>query len=138
MFNRLTKNWYRFHVLQLVAAGLAVFAVSAAAHAQTNAPQLAVTSSTSTVPYNVAPSNVPSNVGYSGIPGPSQVIGLPDGSGLDVIRHLRASQPLRAIAISGFGQDDDLRMSFAAGFERHLTKPINLHVLREAVDQLTA
>ena len=65
-------------------------------------------------------------------------IGLPDGSGLDVIRYLRARRPVRGIALSGFGQDEDLRMSLDAGFDRHLTKPVNFNVLREAIGQLTA
>ncbi len=49
------------------------------------------------------------------------------------MRHLRASQNIRAIALSGFGQDDDLRRSREAGFEQHLTKPINLKALRDAI-----
>ncbi|MDB5297603.1 MAG: Chemotaxis protein methyltransferase CheR [Phycisphaerales bacterium] len=63
-------------------------------------------------------------------------IGLPDGSGHDVMRHVRGRQNIRGIALSGFGQDDDLRRSQEAGFEQHLTKPINLQTLREAVAPL--
>jgi CheY-like chemotaxis protein len=60
-------------------------------------------------------------------------IGLPDGSGMDVMRHLRQSQTIRGIALSGYGLDDDLRRSAEAGFAQHLTKPINVHTLREIV-----
>jgi PAS domain S-box-containing protein len=60
-------------------------------------------------------------------------LGLPDGSGHDIMRHVRARQPIRGIALSGFGQDDDLRRSREAGFEQHLTKPVNLQTLREAI-----
>ena len=52
---------------------------------------------------------------------------------MSVSRNLRASQNIRAIALSGFGQDDDLRRSREAGFEQYLTKPINLQALRDAI-----
>src|SRR5437764_10249500 len=44
-------------------------------------------------------------------------IGLPDGSGLDLLRRLRqngdggAARPVKAIALSGFGMEEDLRKS---------------------------
>jgi PAS domain S-box-containing protein len=60
-------------------------------------------------------------------------IGLPDGSGMDVMRHLRQTQPIQGIALSGYGLEDDLRRSAEAGFAKHLTKPINVHTLREIV-----
>ena len=60
-------------------------------------------------------------------------IGLPDGSGIDVMRHLKARQGVRGIALSGFGQDEDMRRSREAGFETHLTKPVNLKALHEAI-----
>lgn len=61
-------------------------------------------------------------------------VGLPDGTGMDIIRHMLASgQKVRGIAISGFGQEDDLRRSRDAGFARHLTKPVNIQVLREVI-----
>lgn len=59
-------------------------------------------------------------------------IGLPDGSGMDVMSRLR-SRNIRGIALSGFGQEDDVRRSREAGFADHITKPINFHALREAV-----
>ncbi|MBC8105513.1 MAG: MEKHLA domain-containing protein [Anaerolineae bacterium] len=60
-------------------------------------------------------------------------IGLPDGSGLDVMRHMKQHQQVRGIALSGFGQDDDLRRSREAGFETHLIKPVNLQALQEVI-----
>ena len=63
-------------------------------------------------------------------------IGLPDGSGLELIRQLNAHRPVTGIALSGFGMEDDVRKSKEAGFYEHLTKPVNfqrLHALiREA------
>ncbi len=61
-------------------------------------------------------------------------IGLPDGSGTDVMRHLRARK-IRGIALSGFGQDEDVQRSRDAGFETHITKPVNFQTLRETVSR---
>ncbi|MCA1685187.1 MAG: response regulator, partial [Planctomycetia bacterium] len=36
-------------------------------------------------------------------------LGLPDGSGLDVMRHLLTRGPVKGIAVSGFGREDDVR-----------------------------
>jgi CheY-like chemotaxis protein len=40
---------------------------------------------------------------------------------------------VRGIALSGYGMEEDVRKSLAAGFERHLTKPINLQALQTAI-----
>jgi len=50
-------------------------------------------------------------------------IGLPDGSGCDLLQELRPSRPLYAIAMSGYGTAADLLNSCAAGFHRHIVKP---------------
>lgn len=61
-------------------------------------------------------------------------LGLPDGSGLNLMHELRArGQTLPAIALSGYGQEHDIAESRAAGFTVHLTKPTNLQQLREAI-----
>ena len=66
-------------------------------------------------------------------------IGLPDGSGIDLLHHLTANgaRPIKAIALSGFGMEEDVIRSKAAGFHDHLTKPINFHRLETAIKQLT-
>jgi CheY-like chemotaxis protein len=54
-------------------------------------------------------------------------IGLPDGTGHEIVRALA---PIPAIAISGFSGPDDVSRSLEAGFSRHLVKPITLdHLL---------
>jgi signal transduction histidine kinase len=66
-------------------------------------------------------------------------IGLPDGTGLDVMRHAKSAQPsLKAIAVSGLGMEDDLRRSQEAGFHQHITKPVSIDKLLTAIDQLAA
>jgi CheY-like chemotaxis protein len=63
-------------------------------------------------------------------------IGLPDGSGLDIIKALNAIHPVRSIALSGLGMEDDIRKSLDAGFDMHLVKPVNFDQLHEAVTKL--
>ncbi|MFP5286119.1 MAG: ATP-binding protein [Thermoanaerobaculia bacterium] len=63
-------------------------------------------------------------------------LGLPDGSGLDLMREL-ASHGLRGIALSGYGMDEDIQRSREAGFIHHLTKPVTLQMLQEAILQAT-
>jgi signal transduction histidine kinase len=65
-------------------------------------------------------------------------IGLPDGTGLDLVRELRSRQPILGIALSGFGMEHDIQRSKEAGFEEHLTKPLNFQALIEAIERLTA
>ena len=64
-------------------------------------------------------------------------LGLPDGSGLDLMRHLRETQGLSGIALSGFGTDDDIAASYAAGFAEHVIKPVDWERLRSAIERLT-
>jgi CheY-like chemotaxis protein len=63
-------------------------------------------------------------------------IGLPDGSGLDVMRHMAAKFKVTGIALSGFGQDDDLRRSREAGFATHLTKPVTVQALQAVIKKI--
>jgi signal transduction histidine kinase len=63
-------------------------------------------------------------------------IGLPDRSGYDLMRELRARNGLRGIALSGFGSEHDVNKAREAGFDEHLTKPINFERLEEAIHNL--
>ena len=63
-------------------------------------------------------------------------IGLPDRSGYELMRELRASKGLRGIALSGFGAEHDVSKAREAGFSEHLTKPINFERLEEAIRSL--
>jgi CheY-like chemotaxis protein len=60
-------------------------------------------------------------------------LGLPDGSGYDLMRELARRYGLRGIALSGYGMEDDVQQSREAGFERHLTKPVDLRSLDAAI-----
>ncbi len=65
-------------------------------------------------------------------------LGLPDGTGLDVMRHLQGRPGLREIALSGFGREEDRRQSRDAGFAHHLTKPVDFRDLEGAIRQMTS
>jgi len=65
-------------------------------------------------------------------------IGLPDGSGYDVISRAKAKGPIKAVAITGFGTDEDIRRSKEAGFDFHLIKPVDFHELRTVLEQVGA
>jgi CheY-like chemotaxis protein len=54
------------------------------------------------------------------------------------MRQLAQQFGLRGIALSGYGMEDDVRRSREAGFERHLTKPVNLEALETAIQQVAA
>jgi CheY-like chemotaxis protein len=62
-------------------------------------------------------------------------LGLPDGSGHELMREMSARYGLRGIALSGYGMPEDLRKSREAGFERHLTKPVSPQALEAAIQQ---
>jgi PAS domain S-box-containing protein len=62
-------------------------------------------------------------------------IGLPDGTGLDVIRQL-PRRGIPAIALTGFGMENDVAASLEAGFTEHLTKPVNFQKLEAVIHTL--
>ena len=65
-------------------------------------------------------------------------LGLPDGDGTDIMRAVRArGLTTPAVALSGFGQDDDIRRSYEAGFTTHLTKPVDVARLRQVIREIT-
>jgi PAS domain S-box-containing protein len=64
-------------------------------------------------------------------------LGLPDRSGFDLVREIRAVQPaIPAIALSGYGMDEDVKRAKDAGFTAHLVKPIPFDQLRALLDQI--
>ncbi len=63
-------------------------------------------------------------------------IGLPDGSGYELMSHLRQAHNLRGIALSGYGMESDLSKSEASGFVLHLIKPVRVQALEHALAQV--
>ena len=60
-------------------------------------------------------------------------IGLPDGTGIDLMQRIRETCSLPGIALSGFGMQHDIERSKQAGFIEHLTKPINFSQLQAVI-----
>lgn len=63
-------------------------------------------------------------------------IGLPDGTGWDVLGRLREGGPVRAIAVSGYGTKLDVEKSEATGFAAHIVKPVDFSLLEGVLVRL--
>lgn len=63
-------------------------------------------------------------------------IGLPDGTGFDLMAELRSRYGFRGIALTGYGMENDLIRSRESGFVAHLTKPVRMQSLDEALERL--
>lgn len=66
-------------------------------------------------------------------------IGLPDGNGVDLFKQIKAEigdPKLHGIALSGFGTEDDVSRSKAAGFDDHLTKPVDFSLLHRRLAEI--
>ncbi len=74
--------------------------------------------------------------GHSGIDLVISDLGLPDGTGLELMSELASRYGLKGIALSGYGMDEDIQKSQEAGFSRHLTKPVTLQTLESAIVQV--
>jgi signal transduction histidine kinase/ActR/RegA family two-component response regulator len=65
-------------------------------------------------------------------------IGMPGMDGFEVASRLRqdpALERLLIVALTGYGRDEDLRRSAAAGFDAHLVKPVDVGVLNTLLAQ---
>jgi PAS domain S-box-containing protein len=65
-------------------------------------------------------------------------LGLPDGTGCELMRQMRDRHPLKGIAMSGYGMEEDLRRSREAGFSEHLVKPVDISSLERAILNLVS
>ncbi|PYL17650.1 MAG: hybrid sensor histidine kinase/response regulator [Verrucomicrobia bacterium] len=64
-------------------------------------------------------------------------IGLPDGSGIDLLKALREKRDVFGIALSGYGMEEDIRRSGEAGFSHHLVKPVDLNKLDSIIQEMS-
>jgi len=65
-------------------------------------------------------------------------IGLPDRSGYELISAAKQHHQLKGIALSGFGMEEDVRRSMEAGFDYHLTKPVDFQNLRSVLSEIAS
>ncbi len=65
-------------------------------------------------------------------------LGLPDGSGIDLMVQIQSIRPVPAIALSGYGMERDLQRTKDAGFSAHLVKPVKLDQLKRLLAEVAA
>ncbi|HMB95640.1 MAG TPA: PAS domain S-box protein [Tepidisphaeraceae bacterium] len=63
-------------------------------------------------------------------------LGLPDGSGLDLMKQVKAQYAGKSIALTGYGMEQDINDCRQAGFAAHLTKPIDMQRLQATIRQV--
>ncbi|MGR8933957.1 MAG: PAS domain S-box protein [Gammaproteobacteria bacterium] len=66
-------------------------------------------------------------------------IGMPDIDGCEVARRIRSepgNDDIKLIALTGWGQEDVRQETRAAGFDRHLVKPVDIKLLEEVLAEL--
>jgi CheY-like chemotaxis protein len=61
-------------------------------------------------------------------------IGLPDGSGYEIVSQAKLKPGVKAVALTGFDREEDIRRGKEAGFDFHLSKPVDFHELRTVLD----
>jgi two-component system CheB/CheR fusion protein len=66
-------------------------------------------------------------------------IGMPGMDGYEVCRRLRREaclEPIKLVALTGWGQDEDRRRSHEAGFDHHIVKPVEPSALQRLLSEL--
>ena len=64
-------------------------------------------------------------------------LGLPDMTGYDLMRKIKARSGAKGIAMSGYGMEEDIRKGEQAGFSAHLVKPVNFDRLEQAIRRVS-
>jgi len=63
-------------------------------------------------------------------------VGLPDGTGYELMRRAREIRPIMGVAMSGYGMEEDIVKSQEAGFSEHLVKPVDATQIEESIIRL--
>jgi PAS domain S-box-containing protein len=63
-------------------------------------------------------------------------IGLPDATGYELMKEIKQRYPIKGIAMSGYGMDEDFRKSREAGFSDHIVKPANVAQLERSIRRI--
>jgi CheY-like chemotaxis protein len=54
-------------------------------------------------------------------------------TGYDLMKRIKQRYPVKGIAMSGFGMDEDIRRSEQAGFSDHIVKPLSIAQLERSI-----
>lgn len=65
-------------------------------------------------------------------------LGLPDMTGYELMKQLKAQCGVKGIAMSGYGMEDDIKKGEQAGFSAHLVKPVNIARLEASIRHVAA
>ena len=65
-------------------------------------------------------------------------LGLPDGTGYDLMKQLRELHGIKGIALSGYGMVQDQRRSLEVGFLDHVVKPVNVSQLVTVIQRIVS
>ena len=65
-------------------------------------------------------------------------LGLPDGTGYELMKQLRDCYGIKGIALSGYGMDQDQRRSREVGFFHHVVKPVNVSQLVAVIQRIVS
>ncbi|MDQ3330835.1 MAG: response regulator [Planctomycetota bacterium] len=67
-------------------------------------------------------------------------IGMPGMDGYELARRIRerGTLPPMLVALTGYGQEQDRRMAFEAGFDHHLVKPTSVEALRQLLETVAS
>ena len=63
-------------------------------------------------------------------------MGLPDGTGIQLMAQLSGMRAIRGIALSGYGMEEDIQRSLGIGYREHLTKPVDIGRLDEVIQRI--
>ncbi len=65
-------------------------------------------------------------------------LGLPDGTGYDLMRQLRDEFGIKGVALSGYGMEQDQQRSREAGFLDHVVKPVDASHLMAVIRRISS
>ena len=65
-------------------------------------------------------------------------IGLPDETGYELMKKIREREPIKGIAVTAYGAEEDVCKSRDAGFSEHFLKPVELSRLHDAIQRVLA
>ena len=65
-------------------------------------------------------------------------LGLPDGTGYDLMKQLRELHGIKGIALSGYGMVQDQQRSLEVGFLDHVVKPVNVSQLVTVIQRIVS